>query len=84
MIVSNQTTHTHTHTSGVELSIIDANKNGADDVQFMIPCDLDYKVVNHVDDSHFTLSVLFVRLILLSFLLLLYIHTHNGAEKCSS
>ena len=74
MIVSNQTTHTHT------LSIIDANKNGADDVQLMIPCDLDYKVVNHVDDSHFTLSVLFVRLILLSFLLLLCTHnTHNGA-----
>ena len=60
-------------------------KNGVDDIQLImnkvIPCDLDYKVVNLVDDSHFTLSVLFVRLILLSLLLLLCTHTHTMEQK---
>ena len=64
-------------------------KNEADDIQLImnkvIPCGLDsitlLKVVNHIQDSHLTLSVVFVKLILLSFLLLLCTNTHTMEQK---
>ena len=46
---------------------MNTNKNEADDIQLtmnkVIPCDLDYyipKLLNDVEDSHLTLSVVFV------------------------